>query len=74
MRKQVFSVVPVSRRAQQYHWQIYDAVARGAAAEAHGAMEGHLNEMETYIRSSLETDRGPQPDVTGQGRQRSDEQ
>jgi GntR family transcriptional repressor for pyruvate dehydrogenase complex len=61
MRHQIFAVLRVSAQAQEYHWHIYDAVARGAAEEARRAMEGHLHEMEGYIRSSLSAEPGEQP-------------
>jgi len=58
MRTQIFSVLSVSAQAQRYHWQIFEAVERGAAEEARTAMEEHLNEMEGYVRSSLSADPG----------------
>jgi GntR family transcriptional regulator, transcriptional repressor for pyruvate dehydrogenase complex len=52
-RREVFSVIEISPRAQEYHWSIYRAIERRAPAEAMAAVNGHLEEMEDYVRRTL---------------------
>ncbi len=56
MRREIFAVVSASRGARHYHWLIFEAVARRAPRAARRAMEGHLREMEEYVRRSLAAD------------------
>jgi FCD domain len=52
-RREVFAVIEISPRAQEYHWSIYRAIERRAPAEAMAAVNGHLEEMEDYVRRTL---------------------
>jgi GntR family transcriptional repressor for pyruvate dehydrogenase complex len=52
-RREVFSVIEISPQAQEYHWTIYRAIERRAPSEAMAAVNGHLEEMEDYVRRAL---------------------
>jgi GntR family transcriptional repressor for pyruvate dehydrogenase complex len=59
MRHEIFAAVSASRGARHYHWLIFEAIARRAPGAARRAMEGHLREMEEYVRGSLADAAGP---------------
>jgi GntR family transcriptional repressor for pyruvate dehydrogenase complex len=52
-RHEIFSVIEISPRAQEYHREIYDGIRRRAPGEAMAAAARHLDEMESYIRRML---------------------
>jgi GntR family transcriptional repressor for pyruvate dehydrogenase complex len=52
-RREIFTVIEISPRAQEYHREIYAAVRRKAPGEAMAAAARHLDEMESYIRGML---------------------
>ncbi len=55
-RRDIFSLVEISPRAQEIHWEIYRAIERRAPTDAMDATRRHLEEMETYVRRMLSAD------------------
>jgi GntR family transcriptional repressor for pyruvate dehydrogenase complex len=53
VRREIFSVIEISPRAQELHWEIYRAIERRAPGEAMAAVASHLDEMESYVRRTL---------------------
>jgi GntR family transcriptional repressor for pyruvate dehydrogenase complex len=53
LRQELFDVIPISRRAQDFHRQIFQAVVAQDPDAAETAMRGHLDEMEQYLRRRL---------------------
>jgi GntR family transcriptional repressor for pyruvate dehydrogenase complex len=54
-RHDIFSLVEISPRAQEIHWEIYRAIERRAPTDAMDATRRHLDEMESYVRRMLST-------------------
>lgn len=52
-RRDIFSMVDISPRAQEIHWEIYRAIERRAPTDAVDATRRHLEEMEMYVQSKL---------------------
>jgi DNA-binding FadR family transcriptional regulator len=61
-RHEIFTVIEISPRAQEYHREIYNAVRRRAPGEAMAAAARHLDEMESYIRRMLARTERPSED------------
>jgi GntR family transcriptional regulator, transcriptional repressor for pyruvate dehydrogenase complex len=52
-RREIFSMVDISPRAQEIHWEMYRAIERRAPTDAMDATRRHLEEMEAYVRETL---------------------
>lgn len=52
-RHDIFKVIEIPTRAQDYHWAIYRAIEAERPEEAVEAAAGHLDEMERYVREML---------------------
>jgi GntR family transcriptional regulator, transcriptional repressor for pyruvate dehydrogenase complex len=55
-RREIFSMVEISPRAQEIHWELYRSIERRAPADAMDATRRHLEEMEAYVRAMLSAD------------------
>jgi len=52
-RNEIFTVIEISPKAQEFHHEIHDAIRRKAPGEAMAGAARHLDEMESYIRRML---------------------
>jgi GntR family transcriptional regulator, transcriptional repressor for pyruvate dehydrogenase complex len=62
-RREIFSMVEISPRAQEIHWELYRAIERRAPTDAMDATRRHLEEMEAYVRAMLSADSGTDTDL-----------
>lgn len=64
LRRELFGCIPISEDAQEYHRRIFRAVVQKKPRAAESAMQGHLDEMEAYLRERLGPDGRDQASAT----------
>jgi DNA-binding FadR family transcriptional regulator len=60
-RRDIFSVIEISPRSQDLHWEMYRAIERRAPRDAMDATGRHLEEMESYVRRMLSVQASSRP-------------